>query len=164
MMRKIRILHTLCRIHSGGVEQRRILLAKGLNSNRFEHTLICQEAVGPITEVLRDAGWAIHEIGLAPTILNLAWHGRAYDIARAFKPDIVHGAVYEGEALAFGIGLRMPRAKVIMEETSDPVTRRLTGNILMRAMCMRANACVGVSPKVTQYLHSKLGIPDARFI
>ncbi len=158
-MNRIRVLHTLCRIHSGGVEQRRILLAQGLESDMYEHALICQEANGPIPGILREAGWTIHEIGLAPRILNFGWHARAYKIARAFQPDIVHGAVYEGEALACGIGLRMPRVKVIMEETSDPVDRRWTGNALMRAMCLRADTCVGVSPKVTGYLREKLWIP-----
>lgn len=157
--RRLRVLHTLGWVGSGGVEQRRILLAQGLGSDRYEHALICQEADGPIPGILRDAGWTIHEIGLAPGILNRGWHARAHKIARAFRPDIVHGAVYEGEALACGIGLRMPRVKVIMEETSDPVDRRWTGNALMRAMCMRADACVGVSPKVTEYLRERLRIP-----
>lgn len=161
-MKRLRVLHTLCRIHSGGVEQRRVLLAQGLGSDRYEHALICQETDGPIPELLRTAGWTIHEIGLAPGILNPAWHARAHKIAAEFKPDIVHGAVYEGEALACGIGLRMPRVKVIMEETSDPVDRRWTGNTLMRAMCWRADACIGVSPKVTSYLRNKLKIPDRK--
>ena len=161
-MRRLRVLHTLCRIHSGGVEQRRILLAHGLTSDRYEHALICQEAAGPIPDALRETGWRIHEIGLAPSILNLGWHSRAYDVAKAFQPDIVHGAVYEGEALAWSIGLRMPQVKVIMEETSDPVDRRWTGNALMRAMCLRADACVGVSPKVTSYLRDKLRIPERK--
>lgn len=159
---KIKVLHTLCRIHSGGVEQRRVLLAQGLGSDRYEHALICQEADGPIPELLRSAGWTIHQIGLAPGILSPAWHSRAYKIAKAFQPDIVHGAVYEGEALACSIGLRMPRVKVIMEETSDPVDRLWTGNALMRAMCVRADACVGVSPKVTSYLLEKLKIPERK--
>lgn len=158
-MNRIRVLHTLCRIHSGGVEQRRVLLAQGLGSEQYEHVLICQETNGPIPGILRAAGWTIHEIGLAPSILSLGWHSRAYEIARAFQPDIVHGAVYEGEALACGIGLRLPRVKVIMEETSDPANRRWTGNALMRAMCLRADACVGVSPMVTDYLHETLHIP-----
>lgn len=161
-MRRLRVLHTLCRIHSGGVEQRRILLAHGLLSARYEHALVCQEVDGPIPAILRDAGWAVHEIGLAPTIMNAAWHSRAFNFAKAFRPDIVHGAVYEGEALACSIGLRMPSAKVIMEETSDPVNRRWTGNALMRAMCMRANVCIGVSPKVSDYLRHKLKLPDRK--
>jgi glycosyltransferase involved in cell wall biosynthesis len=161
-MSRIRVLHTLCRIHSGGVEQRRILLAQGLSSDFYEHALICQEESGPVAGYLRDAGWKIHEIGLAPGILNRNWHARAHKIAQAFKPNIVHGAVYEGEALACGIGMRMPRVKVIMEETSDPVDRRWTGNALMRAMCLRADACVGVSPKVTEYLRETLWIPERK--
>lgn len=161
-MKRIRVLHTLCRIHSGGVEQRRVLLAQGLGLDRYEHAIICQEANGPIPKRLRSAGWTIHEIGLAPGILNPSWHSRAYKIAAEFKPDIVHGAVYEGEALACSIGLRMPRVKVIMEETSDPVDRRWTGNALMRAMCMRADVCVGVSPQVTSYLRGKLRIPERK--
>lgn len=158
-MSRIRVLHTLCRVHSGGVEQRRVLLAQGLDPERYEHALICQEAGGPIPGALRDAGWRVHEIGLAPGILNPAWHAHAHTIARAFQPDIVHGAVYEGEALACGIGLRMPRVRVVMEETSNPIDRRWTGNALMRAMCLRADACVGVSPKVTGYLRETLRIP-----
>lgn len=137
-------------------------MAQGLNSGKYEHALICQEANGSIPSMLRDAGWTIHEIGLMPSILNPAWHSRAHEIAKAFKPDIVHGAVYEGEALACSIGLRMPRVKVVMEETSDPVNRRWTGNALMRAMCLRANACVGVSPKVVSYLRETLGIPQRK--
>lgn len=161
-MSRIRILHTLCRIHSGGVERRRILLAQALGPDRYEHALVCQETSGPIPNLLRDAGWTIHEIGLAPSIINLPWHARAYEIARGFKPDIVHGAVYEGEALACSIGLRMPGAKVVMEETSDPVNRRWTGNALMRAMCLRADACIGVSPKVIRYLRETLHIPERK--
>jgi len=161
-MSRMRVLHTLSRVHSGGVEQRRVLLAQGLGSDLYEHALICQEANGPIPNILRDAGWTIHEIGIAPGILNLRWHARARAIARNFQPDIVHGAVYEGEALACGIGLRMPRIKVIMEETSDPVGRRWTGNALMWAMCVRADACVGVSPKVVGYLRDRLRIPERK--
>jgi glycosyltransferase involved in cell wall biosynthesis len=156
---KIRVLHTLGWIHSGGVEQLRVLMARGLGSDRYAHAIICQKANGPIPEVLRGAGWDVHEIGLAPRILDLGWHRRAHAIAQQFRPDIIHGAVYEGEALAWSTGLRMPRAKVVMEETSDPVDRRWTGNMLMRLMCARADACVGVSPRVVDYLRHTLRIP-----
>lgn len=159
---RTRILHALGWVSSGGVEQRRLLLARGLDPSRYENVLICQEANGVIADQLRDEGWVVREIGLASNIFDRRWHARAYDIAREFAPDIVHGAVYEGEALACSIGLRMPKAKVIMEETSDPVDRRWTGNALMRAMCWRADACVGVSPRVVDYLRGKLNISEKK--
>ena len=79
-MRKV--LHTLCRIDSGGVEQLRLLLARNLPGNRYRHALICQEVKGAIPDQLRELGWEIHEIGLAPHILSRKWHAKALDIAR----------------------------------------------------------------------------------
>ena len=158
-MPKIRVLHTLCRIFSGGVEQRRLQLARGLPKEDYAHALICQDTQGPIARELIDEGWEVHEIGLARHILDPAWHGRAYEIARAFKPDIVHGAVYEGVALAAGIGLRMPRVAVLSEETSDPVDRRWTGNLLMRAFLARSQLCIGVSPRAVDYLTDTIHVP-----
>lgn len=161
-MHKYKILHTLCRVASGGVEQRRLLLAKSLPKDRFEHALIVQEGSSFLFDKLRAEGWEVHEIGIAPHILSLRWHESAYKIAKSFQPDIVHGAVYEGQTLACGIGLRMPKVKVVLEETSDPVNRRWTGNALMRAMCLRADACVGVSTKVIEYLDNTLHIPSSK--
>ncbi len=155
----LRILHTLCRIGSGGVEQCRLQLARVLPKEEYVHALICQDTAGAVPNQLRQEGWEIHEIGLAPHILDLHWHAKALAIARNFSPDIIHGAVYEGIAIATGLGLRMRGVKVIAEETSDPVNRRWTGTLLMRAMLARSDACIGVSPIVTDYLIHKLRVP-----
>lgn len=158
--RKHRILHTLGWVSSGGVEQRRLMLARTLPRDRYEHLVICQDSGGALPDLLRAEGWPVHEIGLAPHILSPAWHRSAYDIARAFQPDLIHGAVIEGVALANGIGLRMPRVKVISEETSDPEQNRSwRGNLLMRGMCIRSSAVVGVSPLVGDYLRDRARIP-----
>ena len=160
--RKIKILHCLGWVTGGGVEQIRVLMANSLPKDRYEHVLICQVASGHLADQLRNSDWKIHEIGLAPSILDRAWHDKALKIARDFDPDIVHGAVYEGEALAASIGLRLPGIKVITEETSDPANRRWTGNLLMYAICMSANICIGVSPAVVSYLRHKLHLPKRK--
>lgn len=157
-MNRIKVLHTLCRIDSGGVEQLRLFLSKNLSAEKYEHLVICQEANGALPALFEANGWKIAEIGLASHILDFEWHNRAYCIAKQFGPQIVHGAVYEGEALASSIGLRIPEAKVILEETSDPTNRRWSGNLLMKLMCMSADRCVGVSPAATQYLTEKINI------
>jgi L-malate glycosyltransferase len=162
IVNKIKILHTLCRINSGGVEQRRLLLARGLPKDRYEHLAICQDVGGILPELLRLEGWKIHEIGLARHILSPSWHNRAWQIAKDFKPDVIHGAVIEGVALANGIGMRCPSVPVISEETSDPVNRSWKGNLLMRAMCMRSNVAIGVSPTVGEYLRSTAKLPERK--
>jgi glycosyltransferase involved in cell wall biosynthesis len=156
---KIKILHTLCRINSGGVEQRRLLLARGLPKDRYEHQVICQDTGGALPSLLRAEGWQIHEIGKAPHILSPSWHGAAWQIAKDFKPDVIHGAVIEGVALANGIGMRFHGLPVISEETSDPINRSWRGNMLMRAMCLRSKVAIGVSPAVGEYLRSTAKLP-----
>ena len=159
---RIRVLHTLCRINSGGVEQRRLLLARGLPKDRYEHRVICQDTGGLLPELLRAEGWQINKIGTTPHILSPSWHNRAWKIAKDFKPDLIHGAVIEGVALANAIGMRCPRVPVISEETSDPVNRRWRGNLLMRAMCLRSKVVIGVSPAVGEYLRSTAKLPERK--
>lgn len=137
-------------------------MARVLPPERYEHAILCQEASGALPDLLRAEGWAIHEIGLAPHILHPGWHGKALTVARDFRPDIVHGAVFEGVALANGIGLRMPGVPVISEETSDPANRSWRGNLLMRGMCLRSKVVVGVSPIVGDYLRDTARIPKRK--
>lgn len=161
-MNKIKILHTLCRINSGGVEQRRLLLARGLSKDKYENLVICQDTAGILPKLLRTEGWKIIEIGTAPHILSPSWHGAAWQIAKDFKPDLIHGAVIEGVALANGIGMRCLGVPVISEETSDPVNRSWRGNLLMRTMCLRSNVAIGVSPAVGEYLRSTAKVPKRK--
>lgn len=161
-MKKIRILHTICRIYSGGVEQSRLMLIRSLPKDIYEHAVICQEALGVLPGLIADEGCPIREIGVASHILSPSWHNKAYDFAAHWKPDIVHGAVIEGVALACGIGLRMSGTPVVSEETSDPVDRSWRGNLLMRAMCLRSNAVIGVSPVVGDYLRNVAHVPDRK--
>lgn len=157
--RRIRVLHTLGWVASGGVEQRRLVLASGLPKDKYEHVILTQETAGGLPDLLRAEGWKIHEIGNAPHILSPSWHQRPYEIAREFQPDIIHGAVYEGVGLANILGWRLPKAKVISEETSDPTNRSWRGNVLLQLLCLRSSAVIGVSPSVADYLRNIAHIP-----
>ena len=158
--RRIRVLHTLGWVASGGVEQRRLVLASGLPKDKYEHVILTQETAGGLPDSLRAEGWKIHETGNAPHILSPSWHQRAYEIAREFQPDIIHGAVYEGVGLANILGWRLPKAKVISEETSDPTNRSWRGNVLLQLLCLRSSAVIGVSPSVADYLRNIAHIPS----
>lgn len=157
--RRIRVLSTLGWVASGGVEQLRLVLASGLPKDKYEHVIITQETAGGLPDLLRAEGWKIHEIGNAPHILSPSWHQRAYEIAREFQPDIIHGAVYEGMGLANILGWRLPKAKVISEETSDPTNRSWRGNVLLQLLCLRSSAVIGVSTSVADYLRNIAHIP-----
>lgn len=135
------------------------MLVQGLPTDRYEHAIVCQDAAGALPGLFAREGCAVHQIGLAPSILSPRWHDKAYRFAEFWKPDLVHGAVFEGVALACGVGLRMPSVPVISEETSDPVNRSWRGNLLMRGMCLRSKAVIAVSPAVGSYLRHVACVP-----
>ena len=164
MTRPIRILHALCRVASGGVEQRLPLLLEHLPPGEFVHQVVCQDSSGALPAALRARGCEIHEIGLAPSLLSPRWHLRAIGHARRFRPDIIHGGVIEGNALANVIGLALPSAKVIAEETSHPLTRKRHTEAFLRLLFRRSDAVIGVSPAVCEYLRDRLAVPPAKLV
>ncbi|WP_180051050.1 hypothetical protein [Acinetobacter sp. YH12211] len=58
--RRIRVLHTLGWVSSGGVEQLRLVLARCLPKDKYEHVIITQETAGGLPNLLRAEGWKIH--------------------------------------------------------------------------------------------------------
>ena len=160
--RPVRVLHMLHAVTRGGVEQRRLNIARAGRARPVEHRVVCQHAGGPLPERLRDHGWRLYEIGSPRSILDVAWYRRARAVARDFRPDIIHGAVYEGIALANVVGAFLPAAKVISEETSEPANRRLTGHALMRLLLTRSDRVIGVSDNVTRYLRETLRVPPRK--
>ncbi len=161
-MNKIRILHCLETVGSGGVEQRRLSLARGLDTSRYEQALVCTQAIGGLPAQLIEAGCSIHEVGVFRGIYDRERYRRALSVVREFKPHIIHGAVYEGVALAAVTG-RLGRVPIIIgEETSDPANRRWTGHMLYRLLSGMTHQMVGVSPAVTDYLINKIHIPATK--
>lgn len=156
------ILHCLGWVSRGGVELLRVVLAEGLKSNDWVHVVICQVAEPPLLQRLENAGWVVHQIGLAKHPLDIKWYLRGLHLARLVKPDLIHGAVSEGNLLASFIGTLLRSPKVIIEETSDFRGRRLTGDLIFFLMALRANAIIGVSPAVASELRRRVGIFSAK--
>ena len=160
--RQMRVLHTLGWVTHGGVEHLRLLMAEGLPKDKYEHAVICQEATVPMKVKFEREGWTVHEIGLAPHILSLRWYWRAILIGTKFKPDVIHGAVFEGSALAVVIGFFSWRSKVIIEEQSDGRNRSWRGTMLMRLLSQLSDRTVGVAPSICDYLRKKVGVSDSK--
>ena len=159
---KVRVLHTLGWLTYGGVEQLRLLLASNLPSDRFDHLLICQQASVEMKEKFEEAGWEVKEIGLAPGILSFRWHLKAIRIALQFRPSLIHGAVFEGNALATSCGVFLPQIPVVLEEQSGALGRSWRGTLLLRLMSLRARAFVGVAPQITSYLRDVAKIQSSK--
>lgn len=161
-MKKIRVLHCLETVGSGGVEQRRLSLVRHLDPARYEQHLVCTKAVGGLPQQLEKAGCVIHEVGEFNGIFDRRPYKATLDVVRNFRPHIIHGAVYEGVAQAAVAG-RLGRVPVIIgEETSDPENRRWKGHLLYRGLAGLCHHMVGVSPAVVQYLERTIRVPAGK--
>lgn len=159
-MGKLRILHCLETVGSGGVEQLKLIKARRLDKSRYEQLLICTQALGALPSQFAAAGCPVHEIGVFRGIFDRERYARALAVVRDFRPHIIHGAVYEGVAVAALAGRWAGVPVILGEETSDPVNRRWSGHLLYRGLAALTHHMVAVSPAVHDYLLSGIKLPS----
>ena len=163
-MNKIRVLHCLETLGSGGVEQRRLLLAKYLNSNVYEQAIICTKAVGALPSQLEAAGCSIFPVGSLNHPFDVKTHLKVLKVIKEFKPHIIHGAVFEGITMASICGSLSRVPIIIGEETSDPTNRSSKANLLMKSFSLLNHRMVGVSPAAYSYLVNTIKVDKMKAV
>lgn len=158
----IRVLHILQDINSGGVERRRLSIAKKLNTDEFELKIICIKAVNNIPDEIRSYGVEVIPLENFGGLFDWKTHKKVQKIISDFKPHIIHGAVFEGVTLAAINGFIKRVPHIIIEETSDPVYRSWRGNLLMKIFGTLSHYSVGVSHAAYSYLVNKLKLPEQK--
>lgn len=161
-MTRIRVLHCLQQVGSGGVEQRRLLLARGLDPTCYEQHLLCTGAVGGLPEQFSELGCLISEIGEFKSVFDFERFSKALRVVQEFRPDIIHGAVFEGVAVAAVAGTLGKVPVIIGEETSDPKNRSWKGDLLYRFYSAFTHHMVAVSPATESYLCNRIKIPSRK--
>lgn len=162
---KIKILHIQETIGSGGVERLRLSLAKHLDKNIFDQKFVCTDVAGNIPDEIRAEGFEVIPIGVLKSPFDWKQHKKVQKIIDEYKPDIIHGAVYEGVTMAAINGWLKKVPVIILEETSDPQNRSWKGDFLMKVFLRLANKVIGVSEAVTEeYLKGKLHLSSYKAI
>ncbi|WP_284651812.1 glycosyltransferase [Flavobacterium terrisoli] len=160
----IRVLHIQETIRSGGVERRRLSMAKLLDKQQFEMKLVCQHKGGTIGEEIEAEGVEVICLNRSLTgLFDRKQHKSIQKIIEDFKPHIIHGAVFEGVTMAAINGYLKKVPIIIIEETSDPQNRSWKGNLLMRFFAFFSDRVIGVSKAATDYL-VKIGIPKSKVV
>ena len=156
-----RILHVLPWLSSGGVEKRRLQLVKHLDSQRYTQRVICKEASAPMLEqierhaevIVTGGSWRLDDLGSMHTILD--------EIER-WRPDVIHGAVFEGVVMAAVCGYLGGVPHRIIEETGVSPHRSWRGDALMNLMSQLSDRCVAVSEHAGAFLQERSQIASAR--
>ncbi|MDO5655722.1 MAG: glycosyltransferase family 4 protein [Flavobacteriaceae bacterium] len=159
---KIKILHVIEEMHSGGVEQRKLLLAKYLSHLVFEQKIICSSANKHLKQLFEQANCEVFEIGNLRHPFDISIHKKALKIIKDYKPDIIHGSIFEGMTIAALDGWLYSVPVRIIEETSYPITRSKKANLLLKFYAQISHHCIAISPSVKNYLIEKTGIPEKK--
>ncbi|MDH6307775.1 glycosyltransferase involved in cell wall biosynthesis [Dysgonomonas sp. PFB1-18] len=159
---KLKILHIQETIASGGVEKLRLLLAKYLDKNRYEQKIICTHKAGIIIEDFAKEGVEIISIGSFNGVFDIKQYRKVIDIINEYKPDIIHGAVFEGVIMACVCGFIKKVPIIIAEETSDPQNRSKKASFLLWLLCLVAQKVVAISPGTEEYLRKIAKIPQKK--
>jgi len=165
MSKKIKILHIQETMGSGGVERRRLSLAKHLDKDIFEQKFVCTFAKGNIPEEIRAEGFEVIAIGQLKSPFDYKQHQKVQKIIEDYQPDIIHGAVFEGVTMAAINGWIKKVPVIILEETSFPIYRTWKGNLLMKLFSKIATKVIGVSPATSEeYLKGKLKLSENKVV
>ncbi len=162
MNQKIRVLHIQETIGSGGVERRRLSLAKLLDNKDYELKIVCTQFKGDIKNQIESYNVEVISIGQFKGVFDFKNHIKVQRIISDYKPHIIHGAVFEGVTLAALNGFIKRVPIIIIEETSDPQNRSWRGNLLMKIFALLSTAVIGVSPGVMEYLNGSLKIAKSK--
>ena len=159
-----RVLHCIETVSSGGVEQIRLSLIRGLDKNLFQHRIICTSASGSLAEALKAGGAELIEVGNFSHPFDVKKHKKVQQIIDDFQPHIIHGAVYEGVTMAAVNGFLKRVPIVILEETSDPQNRSAKASLLLRFFSLAADRFIAISPNVAVYLTAEAKVPPRKVI
>jgi glycosyltransferase involved in cell wall biosynthesis len=161
-MEKIRILHCLETIGSGGVEQLRYNLSRYLDKGRFEQKIICTKAIGVLPERMAEQGMEVIPVGIFHSPFHIDRYRKVLKVIREYKPHIVHGAVFEGLTMGTVAGWLARVPVIIIEETADPVDRTWRGDFLMRLFARLSDKVVAESQAAGEYVRSVVRVKEPR--
>lgn len=151
-------------VTGGGVERRRLSLAKAFKGSNFQMKLVGTFKSGAIAEQIEENGVEIIEIGDFNGPFHWEKHRKIQKIIDDFQPHIIHGAVYEGVTMAAINGFIKKVPVVILEETSDPQNRSAKADFLLRIFSWTADRFIAIAPNVADYLINTAKIDSKKVI
>lgn len=161
---KIRLLHCIETISSGGVDKIRLTLAEGLDKEKYELRIICTQARGALADALIKEGVEIYEVGVFKHPFHWSKYKKVLQIIKKYKPHIIHGAVFEGMSMAAIAGFVGRVPIIVLEETSCPTNRSKKAVWLQRVYSKVADRVIGIAPSVVSFLLENVEISERKVV
>lgn len=160
----IRVLHIMSTVTGGGVERRRLSLAKAFKGADIQMQLVGTFKGGNIAEQIEENDVQIIEIGDFKGPFHWEKHKKIQKIIEDFKPHIIHGAVFEGVTIAAINGFIKRVPIILLEETSDPQNRSSKASFLLRVFSFAADKFIAIAPNVADYLRNIAKVSSSKVV
>ncbi len=105
--KKIRVLHIITGLGTGGAERMLTKLLSSMDQSRFELVVFSLSGRGSMASKIEEAGVEVYHFNFSKKKLNILALFRLIKFARAFNPDMIQGWMYHANALALIIKLLM---------------------------------------------------------
>lgn len=101
---RIKILHLITGLDTGGAEVNLQRLTGAIDRGRFENIVVSLTTLGPLTAVLREQDIRVEAIGMSPSLPSPAAVWRLYRLLRAERPTILQTWLYHSDLFGLLLG------------------------------------------------------------
>ncbi len=99
MSERIRILHLITSLNTGGAEMALLRLLEGMNRDRFEMQVVCMIPVGSVGEQIRALGIPVISLEMPPGRPTLHGFRQLVELLKKTNPDILQTWLYHADLL-----------------------------------------------------------------
>lgn len=163
VLQKVKILHTITGLHTGGAEMMLYRLLSQLNRARFDSTVVSLTDWGPIGDRIEALGVKVHVAGLRSVIRVPDGLWRLSKLVKRLRPDIIQGWMYHGNLVAQILSLFLRGTKPVIwnirHTPSHLRNEKWQTAILIRLGAMLSNRPVRIiyNARVSAAFHENLG-------
>lgn len=164
----IRIVHIITGLNTGGAETMLATLLAHTPQERFQPTVICLTADGPVGDRIRALGVPVHILGMPRGLPTLGGVLRLVRLLHSLKPEVVQTWLYHSDLIG-GITARLLRVPIVTWSIHNTVydprhAKRMT--VLIGRLCARLSSLVPhrilSCSQTAMQEHIALGYPNAR--
>jgi glycosyltransferase involved in cell wall biosynthesis len=109
---RIKILHLITGLDTGGAEVSLQRLTEAMDCKRFENIVVSLTNPGPLSEAIRRQGIRVHAIHMSRSLPSPAAFWRLYRLLRAERPDVLQTWLYHSDLFGLLAG-RVARVPAI---------------------------------------------------
>lgn len=164
--RRIRVVHVLDNLNTGGTELNAVRTAERLDRDKFDVRFLCIQSRGPLRARLDAAGIPVDEISIT-SLMSASAIRRVREIARMVKDteiDIVHAHDPYANALAVPAVRLAGRGAVIASHRWWRDVHRPRVRVANRLSYRFADRVLANSPAIGELVVSHEGVPRRRLV